>query len=306
MSQKGGKGAYRSRLRKNQSACKSRHSVFSFRRDHVRLRSSPRRYATLSRHKAVRISSRCMRWVPRDVAAPGRSGQPLEQPASASWSVTTPSQPPADDCDWRLDLPRLQRRVPRAYANRTRVPRRDRGSDRERSSPQARAGAVGQRGRATASHRYRIASRRSRACLRGLWLSPPNLLQQSPVRRPRIDPAPRRARTCRDHLAGELGVAITDALVAVELSDEGATVAAVGPPLFSAAAFPPNGGPWNHRLYCRPRLDWSERRPHLADVLAKALLERALQTKLVRRREGSRALDVAQGPDDMLERLDLV
>ena len=81
-----------------------------------------------------------MRWVPRDVAALGRSGQPLEQPASASWSVTKPSQPPADDCDWRLDLPRLQRRVPRAYANRTRVPRRDRGSDRERSSPQARAG----------------------------------------------------------------------------------------------------------------------------------------------------------------------
>ena len=210
MSQKGGKRAYRSRLRKSQSACKSRHSVFSFRRDHVRLRSSPRRNATLSRHKAVRISSRCMRWVPRDVAAPGRSGQPLEQRASASWSVTKPSQPPADDCDWRLDLPRLQRRVPRAYANRTRVPRRDRGSDRERSSPQARAGAVGQRSCARASRCYRIASRRSRACSRGLWLSAPNRLQQSPVGRPRIDPAPRRARTCRDHLAGDLGVAITD------------------------------------------------------------------------------------------------
>jgi hypothetical protein len=37
---------------------------------------------------------RCMRWVPRDVAALGRSGQPLEQPASASWSVTKPSHPP--------------------------------------------------------------------------------------------------------------------------------------------------------------------------------------------------------------------
>jgi hypothetical protein len=137
-------------------------------------------------------------------------------------------------------------------------------------------------------------------------LSPPNRLQQSPVRRPRIDPAPRRARTCRDHLAGELGVAITDALVAVELSDEGAMVTAVGRALFSAAAFPPNGGPWNHRPYCRPCLHWSERRPHLAGVLGKALLERALQTKLVRRREGSRVLDVAQGPDEMLQRLDLV
>ena len=63
---------------------------------------------------------------------------------------------------------------------------------------------------------------------------------------PRIDAALRGARTCHDHLAGELGVAITDALVAlvaVELSDEGATVTAVGRALFSHAAFPPNGGP---------------------------------------------------------------
>ena len=175
------------------------------------------------------------------------------------------------------------------------MPRRDRGSDRERSSPQARAGggwsAWSRKGFTLLPHRLTEVARR---------------LQQSAVRRPRIDPAPRRARTCRDHLAGELGVAITDALVAVEFSDEGATVTAVGRALFSAAAFPPNGGPWNHRLYCRPCLDWSERRPHLAGVLGKALLERALQTKLVRRREGSRALDVAQGPDDMLQRLDLV
>ena len=48
--------------------------------------------------------------------------------------------------------------------------------------------------------------------------------------------------TCRDHLAGELGGAITNALVTVELSDEGATVTAVGRALFSAAAFLPNGG----------------------------------------------------------------
>jgi hypothetical protein len=173
------------------------------------------------------------------------------------------------------------------------VPRRDHGSDRERSSPQARAGAVGQRGRARASRCYRIASRRSRA----------GFSNQPCDGRASI---PRRAGTCRDHLAGELGVAITVALVAVELADEGATVTAVGRGLFSAAAFPPNGSTWNHRLYRPPCLDWSERRPHLAGVLGKALLERALQTKLVRRREGSRALDVAQGPDDMLERLDLV
>lgn len=114
---------------------------------------------------------------------------------------------------------------------------------------------------------------------------------------PRIDPALRRARTCYDHIASELGVAITDALVArraVELSDEGATVTAAGRALFSAAAFPLNSGAGNRRLYCRPCLDWSERRPHLAGVLGKALLERALETNLVRQREGSRALGPRQ------------
>ena len=163
MSQKGGKRAYRSRLRKNQSACKSCHSMFSFRRDHVRLRSSPRRNATLSRHGAVRISSRCMRWVPRDVAALGRSGQPLEQPASASWSVTKLSQPPADDCDWRRDLPRLQRRVPRATPTELACLAGIAAPTASGHLLKLGRGAVGQRGRARASRCYRIASRRSRA-----------------------------------------------------------------------------------------------------------------------------------------------
>jgi DNA-binding transcriptional ArsR family regulator len=124
-------------------------------------------------------------------------------------------------------------------------------------------------------HRYyRIASPGVARMLEGIMVA----AEPAPATNlatPRIDPALRRARTCYDHLAGEIGVAITDALVArgaVELSDEGATITAAGRALFSAAAFPLNGGPRNRRLNCRPCLDWSERRPHLAGVLGKALL----------------------------------
>jgi hypothetical protein len=158
-------------------------------------------------------------------------------------------------------------------------------------------------------HRYyRIASPEVAQMLEGIMVVAAEPAPATNRATPRIDPALRRARTCYDHLAGELGVAITDALVtrgAVELSDEGTAVTAAGRALFSAAPFPLNGGPGKRRLYCRSCLD-CERRPHLAGLLGKALLQKALQTRLVRRREGSRALDVAQCPDDVLQPLGLV
>ena len=157
-------------------------------------------------------------------------------------------------------------------------------------------------------HRYyRLASAEIGRMLEGIMVVAGELAPTTRRATPRIDPALRRARTCYDHIAGELGVAIADALVArgaVELSDDGAMITAAGRALFSAAAFPLNGGAGKRRLYCRPCLDWSERRPHLAGLLGKSLLDRALQTKLVRRREGSRALAVKQWPIDVLQRLD--
>jgi hypothetical protein len=39
------------------------------------------------------------------------------------------------------------------------------------------------------------------------------------------------------------------------------------------------------RPLCRPCLDWSERRPHLAGTLGAALLERSLSKGLLRRRQ---------------------
>jgi DNA-binding transcriptional ArsR family regulator len=105
----------------------------------------------------------------------------------------------------------------------------------------------------------------------------------------------RAARTCYDHLAGRLGVALTDALVArdvlrrrdgaFELSDDGEA-------FFYGVGVDVAGARGRKRVFARACLDWSERRPHLAGALGAALAEAALDQGWVRRRPNDRALRV--------------
>ena len=46
------------------------------------------------------------------------------------------------------------------------------------------------------------------------------------------------------------------------------------------------------RVFCRPCLDWSERRPHVAGAVGAALCERCFTLGWVRRAEGTRAVTV--------------
>jgi hypothetical protein len=46
------------------------------------------------------------------------------------------------------------------------------------------------------------------------------------------------------------------------------------------------------RVLCRPCLDWSERRSHLAGAVAAALCTRSLEEGWIRRIEGTRAVTV--------------
>jgi hypothetical protein len=94
-------------------------------------------------------------------------------------------------------------------------------------------------------------------------------LETPPRYQPRSaqDEALRFARTCYDHLAGRLGVAIADALVRkryVVLSDEGGELTVAGKRFlsgFGSVIMPASG---SRRIFCRPCLDWSERRYHIA------------------------------------------
>ncbi len=113
------------------------------------------------------------------------------------------------------------------------------------------------------------------------------------------DAAMREARTCWDHLAGRLGVRLADALVAaghVELSPEGGAVTDSGLALFRAfgvdieGAARPGG-----RVFCRPCLDWSERRLHVGGTIGAALAARCFALGWIRRNDGSRAVTVTPG-----------
>ncbi|MEO7853837.1 MAG: winged helix-turn-helix domain-containing protein, partial [Rubrivivax sp.] len=103
----------------------------------------------------------------------------------------------------------------------------------------------------------------------------------------------RAARTCYDHLAGRLGVAITERLQqhgALVLADEGAYLTDKGGGCLAGLGIAPADR--SSALSCRPCLDWSERRFHLAGRLASSLCRHCLEQGWLRKRPQARALDI--------------
>jgi DNA-binding transcriptional ArsR family regulator len=105
----------------------------------------------------------------------------------------------------------------------------------------------------------------------------------------------RYARTCYDHLAGQLGVA-----VARGLEHEGALIRRDG-----EYALGPKAVGWlaplgidltelqrQRRPLVRGCLDWSERELHVAGSLGAAITERLFELGWIRRRDGNRSLEV--------------
>jgi len=124
---------------------------------------------------------------------------------------------------------------------------------------------------------------------------PGNAPARAAVRTGPRDEALRLARTCYDHFAGRLGVGIADALVArrcVELDGDGGTVTEAGQAMLQAFGAAPAPGARSKRPFCRPCLDWSERRPHLAGAVGIAIACQCFELGWVRRVAGSRALAI--------------
>jgi DNA-binding transcriptional ArsR family regulator len=150
-------------------------------------------------------------------------------------------------------------------------------------------------------HRYhRLASPGVARMLEGLMqhASASDWTRRAPRTGPR-DEALRQARTCYDHLAGRLGVALADALVEhghVEVEDDAGLITNKGAKFFAKAGIEVKGMGKDRRLVSRPIcrlcLDWSERRPHLAGRLGAALCRHSLDVGWVRRIDGTRAVAV--------------
>jgi DNA-binding transcriptional ArsR family regulator len=107
----------------------------------------------------------------------------------------------------------------------------------------------------------------------------------------------RSARTCYDHLAGRLGVALAAALekqeVVVRRNDgyelghrAEATCDELGIDLTALQA--------QRRPIVRSCLDWSERELHVAGALGAALADRFFELEWIRRREGNRSIEVVE------------
>jgi DNA-binding transcriptional ArsR family regulator len=108
------------------------------------------------------------------------------------------------------------------------------------------------------------------------------------------DKAMRAARTCYDHLAGQLGVGLADALTEhgyVELSSEGGAVTEAGIGFCRDFGVDLDAGRGGH-VYCRPCLDWSERRLHIGGAFGAALTARCFALNWIRRSPESRAVSV--------------
>lgn len=103
----------------------------------------------------------------------------------------------------------------------------------------------------------------------------------------------RRARTCYDHLAGQLGVALADAFEQQRLittSDSGWTLTSQGERRLGTLGVDTAALHRGRRPLLRPCLDWTERRPHMAGLLGQALASRFLDLDWVRRTSASRSL----------------
>ena len=168
-------------------------------------------------------------------------------------------------------------------------------------TPQTASGHLGKLARANlivpaqqGRHRYfRLAGKHVAAMIESISavtaIAPPRL---KPIR---IDDAMRQARMCYDHVAGQLGVTLADALAEhhhVEFADDGGLVTPSGEAFFAKFGLDLSSARKRHRVFCRPCLDWSERRTHLAGAVGAALANRLFDLRWIARKRDGRALTI--------------
>jgi hypothetical protein len=104
----------------------------------------------------------------------------------------------------------------------------------------------------------------------------------------------RNARTCYDHLAGRLGTGIADGLRArghLVLNEDGGEVTPSGIAFLRGLGIEVDPAPG--RPFCRPCLDWSERRQHLAGRVGAAIAYCCFALGWVARLKDGRALSIS-------------
>ncbi len=113
----------------------------------------------------------------------------------------------------------------------------------------------------------------------------------------------REARSCYDHLAGRLGVAVTDGLLerrAIAPAGGDFALTRRGESFLREVGVAVDTARERRRTFARSCLDWTERRPHLAGSLGAAVLERFLSAGWLARNPHDRALRItAEGRTEL-------
>ena len=102
-------------------------------------------------------------------------------------------------------------------------------------------------------------------------------------------------RTCYDHLAGKVGVMLTESLLKqkiIALEKTEYTITNKGKKFFNDFEIDTEALKKQRRFFARPCLDWSERKYHLAGTLGAALLKELLSRDYFRKVKNSRAVIV--------------
>lgn len=140
---------------------------------------------------------------------------------------------------------------------------------------------------------YRLATPQVGQMLEGIMaVAAAGIKRDRPVAR--LDVGLRTARTCYDHFAGRLGVAFADALCArghLVLSSEGGAVTDKGAAFLGEFGVD-LGAVRKRRVFCRPCLDWTERRLHLGGAVGAALAARCFALDWFARQRDTRALAI--------------
>src|SRR5436309_14733276 len=111
----------------------------------------------------------------------------------------------------------------------------------------------------------------------------------------KLDETLRHARTCYDHIAGLLGVGLAERLTELEfviLGEEAGEVTPAGVDFLSKLGVDLSAARARRRVFCRPCVDWTERRPHIGGAVGAALATRCFELKWIERLRDSRALTI--------------
>jgi DNA-binding transcriptional ArsR family regulator len=120
----------------------------------------------------------------------------------------------------------------------------------------------------------------------------------------------KHCRTCYDHLAGKIGVALTDSLLEQKIIVDNNNVFEISPKgekWFSDFGINVDEVKKQRRLFLKPCLDWSERRNHIAGSLATSIFDKMVSNDWLRKTNHSRAIIITgKGEKELYEYFKIV